>query len=173
MNGDLTSTTAVNGNSSGVRLDGRSAQPPSHDPMPSGRGKLARFLKVRRKGLGLTQQSLAKKLGVRASHVALLENGRRRPSLGLLVRLAAALGADGRELLVLAYPESKGLLETGRARPTKLNPIWRRLLNDPALLARYQVTHRELEALRQLGLLGGKVTVKGLLAILMLVREAP
>jgi transcriptional regulator with XRE-family HTH domain len=130
-------------------------------------------LKARRKALGLTQQSLATKLGIRASHVALLESARRRPSLGLLVRLAVTLGADGRDLFVLAYPEARVLLAPSRERPRKTNPSWRRLINNPTLLARYHVTRREVEALQHLGVLGGKLTAKSLLAILMLVRDIP
>ena len=45
--------------------------------------KLGEFLKTRREALGLTQRSLAQKLGVEASHVAFIESGRRKPSLKL------------------------------------------------------------------------------------------
>jgi transcriptional regulator with XRE-family HTH domain len=135
--------------------------------------KLAALLKGRRTALGLTQNTLAKRLSVKASHVALLESGRRRPSLGLLVRLTAVLGIDGKELLVLAYPEAEKLLSPASERSRKISSSWQRLFKDSALLARYRVTRRELEALRHLGVLGGKLTVKRLVAILMLVRDIP
>src|SRR5215469_388060 len=64
---------------------------PTSRPGQSSRTRLAMLLKAHRNNLGLSQQSLAQKIGVRASHVALLENARRRPSLGLIGRLAAAL----------------------------------------------------------------------------------
>lgn len=131
------------------------------------------FLKARRRALALTQQSLARKLGVRASHIALLENGRRRPSLGLIVRLATALGIDGRELLQLAYPEIRALVSPIPKRRTKMSRSWQRLLRDPALLARYRMTGAELEVFEHLGMLGGKLTAKRLLAILLLVRDTP
>jgi transcriptional regulator with XRE-family HTH domain len=134
---------------------------------------LATFLKTRRKALGLSQLSLAEKLGVRSSHIALLENGRRRPSLGLVVRLATTLRIDGRELLLLAYPEVKALVSPINPKRTKLGRSWQRLFNNAALLARYRVTRRELEALEHLGMLGGELTAKRLLAILMLVRDLP
>src|SRR5690348_16987404 len=117
--------------------------------------RLAALLRARRNDLGLTQQVLAKRLGVRPSHIVLLENGRRRPSLALLVRLASALAVDGRELLELAYPEVRVLVSVGSKQPVKLSPSWRRLLKDTSLLARYRVTQREVEALEHLGMLGG------------------
>jgi transcriptional regulator with XRE-family HTH domain len=130
-------------------------------------------LKTRRNQLGVTQQSLGRKLGIRASHVALLESGRRRPSLGLVVRLAAALGVDGRELLQLAYPEIRALVATSTRQQTKPSQSWQRFVNNTELLARYRVTERELEVLEHLGMLGGKLTTKRLLAILLLVRDIP
>src|SRR5690348_17535663 len=71
------------------------------------------LLKARRKTLGLTQRSLAQKLGVEASHVAFIESGRRNPSLKLVARLADTLGLDRQEILLLAHPEVEVLM----ARP--------------------------------------------------------
>ena len=150
----------------------RTPRAASANPGSLKRARLAAFLKERRNALRLTQQSLAHKLGVRASHIALLENGSRRPSLGLLVRLAAALGVDGRELLQLAYPEVQALMSPTPKR-AKLSRSWQRLFKNTALLARYHVTRQELEVLEHLGVLGGKLTVKRLLAILLLVRDTP
>ncbi len=164
---------AASGGRPGDGLDGRALRASVANAGSLKRIKLAAFLKARRKALGLTQQSLAQKLGVRASHIALLENGWRRPSLGLVVRLAATLGLDGRELLLLAYPEVRALVSPTPQRPRKLGRSWQRLFNNSALLARYRVTRRELEALQHLGVLGGTLTAKRLLAILMLVRDIP
>jgi len=135
------------------------------------RTRLGVFLKSGRADLGLTQQSLARKLGVRASHIALLENGRRRPSLGLIVRLASALNIDGRELLELAYPEIRELVSP--MRKSRLSPSWQRLFKNNDLMASYRVTRQEFEVLEQLGMLGGKLTAKRLLAILLLLRDTP
>jgi transcriptional regulator with XRE-family HTH domain len=137
------------------------------------KARLAAFLKARRHQLGLTQQSLSQKLGVRASHIALLENGRRRPSLSLIGRLATALTINGRELLELAYPEIRSLLSPTSKPRMRPNPSWQRLFNDSALLARYRVTPQELDVLERLSTLGGKVTAKRLLAILLLARNIP
>ena len=51
---------------------------------------LGQVLKQRRGAYAYTQRELARKLGVKASHVAYLENGRRRPSLSLLSRIAGS-----------------------------------------------------------------------------------
>ena len=146
---------------------------PSSKPGALSRTRLAMLLKEHRNNLGLSQQTLAQKIGVRASHVALLENARRRPSLGLIGRLAAALSVDGKELLELAYPEVRALVSPVAKRRTKVNPSWQRLVRNTALLARYRVTQQELEALEHLGMLGGELTAKRLLAILLLVRDMP
>jgi transcriptional regulator with XRE-family HTH domain len=137
------------------------------------RSKLAAALKTYRSNLGLTQQSLAQKLGVRASHIALLENGSRRPSLALIARLASTLGADGRQLLELAYPEVRALVAPIPTKRTKLSQSWERLFKNTTLLARYRVTRHELEVLEHLAALGGKMTAKRLLAILLLARDIP
>ncbi|MBV8773161.1 MAG: helix-turn-helix transcriptional regulator [Deltaproteobacteria bacterium] len=142
-------------------------------PQSAEKVRLAAYLKARRNQLGLTQQSLSQKLGVRASHIALLENARRRPSLALIGRLAAALGVNGREILDLAYPEIRSLLSATSTPRTKPNRSWQRLLNDTGLLARYRVTPQELDVLERLSLLGGKITAKRLLAILLLARDIP
>jgi transcriptional regulator with XRE-family HTH domain len=143
------------------------------NPGSSSRASLAAFLRARRNALRLTQQSLAQKLDVRASHIALLESGRRRPSLGLMVRLAAALGVDGKKLLQLAYPEIETLVSPTSRQRMKLRASWQRIFKNNALLARYHVTRQELEVLQHLGVLGGKLTAKRLLAILLLMRDAP
>jgi transcriptional regulator with XRE-family HTH domain len=153
--------------------DGRRPRVASANPGAFKKTRLATFLRSHRKASGLTQQSLAQKLGVRASHIALLENGRRRPSLGLVVRLANALGVDGRELLQLAYPEVRELVSPIAQRRPKPSRSWQRLFKDRALLARYHVTRQELDMLGHLAMLGGKLTAKRFLAILLLVRDTP
>jgi len=130
-----------------------------------------KLLKERRQALGLTQRSLAQKLGVRTSYLAVLENGRRKPSLRLIGRLATTLGINGKELLILARPEAELLLSPSPRRPR--NKSWQRLLNNPAVLARYRVTCCERQALQQMAELGGTLTMRRLTAILMLIREFP
>src|SRR3984893_9581363 len=135
---------------------------------------LGEFLKARREGLGLTQRSLAQKLGVEASHVAFIESGRRKPSLKLVARLADTLGIDRQTLLILAHPEAEAFVAEGKAEPSrKAAPSWKRFIKSHELLARYNVTDRELRALEHLSLLGTVHSAKEFLAILTLIRDIP
>jgi transcriptional regulator with XRE-family HTH domain len=59
---------------------------------------------IRRQAFGYTQRDLARLVGVKASHIAYLETGRRLPSLGLLVRLAKELNVRPGRLALLAFP---------------------------------------------------------------------
>jgi len=60
---------------------------------------LAFNIKQSRIRLGLTQAKLAEKADVSTQYVAMIELGRKFPSLDLLERLSAALGIDNLELL--------------------------------------------------------------------------
>jgi len=133
---------------------------------------LGELLKARREGLGLTQRSLAQKLGVEASHVAFIETGRRMPSLKLVARLADTLGLDRQEVLLLAHPEARALLFEPESEAPKSPPLsWQRFIKNTALLARCHVTKRELQVLEHLSLLGTAISTKEFMAILMLIRD--
>ena len=136
--------------------------------------KLGEVLKTRREGLGFTQRSLAEKLEIEASHIAFIESGRRKPSLKLIARMADILGLDRQEVLVLAHPEAQALLTPTKPEPPKhTNPSWRRFIKDHTLLARYNVTKRELQHLEKISLLGTVLSAKEWLAILTLIRDIP
>src|SRR5579871_3294397 len=114
------------------------------------------ILKRARQSLGLSQQALARKLGVRASHIGYLEQGRRRPSLTLLNALATTLGVDKERLFLLSHPEAKDLIRTSERKPSKTRQpdAWQKLLADKATLIRNHVTEKELKVLSHVGLLG-------------------
>jgi transcriptional regulator with XRE-family HTH domain len=137
------------------------------------KNQLGELLKVRRDGLGLTQRSLAQKLGVEASHVAFMESGRRKPSLKLVARIADTLGLDRQDLLFLAHPEAEALVAKEKETQKKTAPSWQRFIKNHKLLAYYQVTKRELNALEQLSLLGTVHSAREFLAILTLIRDIP
>lgn len=134
---------------------------------------LGAIIRRRRQALALTQRELAVMLGVKASHVAYLESGRRRPSLAVLKQLADVLDLDRQQIFLLAHPEAKSLLSPV-ADPT-LTPdpakSWQRFIGDRALRARYNITAREIQALKHLSLLGYVLTQREFLAILSLIRE--
>jgi transcriptional regulator with XRE-family HTH domain len=134
---------------------------------------LGAIIKRRRQTLALTQRGLAVLLGVKASHVAYLESGRRRPSLGLLRQLADVLNLDRQQIFLLAHPEAKMLLtpavkSTPVEDPTK---SWLRFVNDRALRERYNIKAREIKALKHLSMLGYVLTQREFLAVLSLIRE--
>jgi len=135
---------------------------------------LGQVIKQQRAAFSLTQRELARKLGVKASHVAYLENGRRRPSLSLVGRIADTLGLDKQLLFLLAHPEAKSLI-AARPRPARANRTdhaWRAFARDRALLARNKVTGRELKVLQRINLLGRVSSPRQYLFILNSIRQA-
>jgi transcriptional regulator with XRE-family HTH domain len=139
--------------------------------------QLGQIVKDRRESLRLTQRSLAQQLGVESSHVAFIESGRRRPSLKLVARLADILDIDRQKLLILAHPEAEELIAEAlpeeRHQRQQASPSWRRFIENQELLARYNVTDREIRALESLSLLGTVDSAKEFLAILTLIRDIP
>src|SRR5713226_8633333 len=95
---------------------------------------LGQVLKQRREAYALTQRELARKLGVKASHIAYLENGRRRPSLSLISRIADTLGLDKRDLFLLTHPEARSLVSAPRNPPEGRgrDVAWRKFATDRA-----------------------------------------
>ena len=135
---------------------------------------LGSVLKNQREVLGLTQRELARKLDVKPSHVAYLEKDRRRPSLGLVSRIADVLGLEKEPLFLLAHPEASSLL-TGRRDPAERpdpDKVWRDFTGNKALLARHSVKARELKVLSQVNLLGKITAPRHFLFILNAIRQA-
>jgi transcriptional regulator with XRE-family HTH domain len=135
---------------------------------------LGPVLKHAREALGLTQRELATKLGVKPSHVAYLESDRRRPSLGLLDRIAVFFGLEKEELFLLAHPEARSLITSKRAPAQRhdRDQVWREFARDKALLTRHQVKARELKVLSQVNLLGRVSAPRHFLFILNAIRQA-
>jgi transcriptional regulator with XRE-family HTH domain len=80
---------------------------------------LGSVVKQARDGARMTQRELASAIGVKASHIAYIENGQRKPSIALINRLGETLGLDTRELLVLAHPEAKQIIDGARPSAKK------------------------------------------------------
>ena len=134
---------------------------------------LGEIVKHRRQMRGLTQRQLAEMLGVKGSHIAYLESGRRKPSLALLKHLADVLELDRWQLFLLAHPEAKSLMgsRADAAPPEDPAKAWQRFVNARTLRARYQITPREIKALKHLSLLGYVLTEREFLAVLTLIRQ--
>ena len=59
---------------------------------------------------GMSQRELGEVVGVKASHIAYIENDQRKPSMALMLKLAETLKVSARELLFLAHPEAKRIM---------------------------------------------------------------
>ena len=115
---------------------------------------LGSVIRDAREAQRLTQRALAELAGVKASHIAYIENGFRRPSLSLLRRLADSLGLNPREILLLAHPEAKYLIgDTNVGSQSRKGDVWRRFSSNRASLRRHNVTPAELRVLKQVSLL--------------------
>jgi transcriptional regulator with XRE-family HTH domain len=135
---------------------------------------LGQVLKQRRSAYDYTQRELAKKLGVKASHIAYLENGRRRPSLSLLSRISDTLELDKKRLFLLAHPEAQWIVgDRPEASPDKRREdAWRKFAADRGTLNRHKVTARELKVLKNVNMLG-RVSAPGqFIFILNAIRQA-
>lgn len=135
---------------------------------------LGQIIKERREALFYTQRELALKLGVKASHIAYLENGRRRPSLSLISRIADTMGLDRQQLFLLTHPEARMLIGAHRvasAKPSS-DQVWRDFVGNRGMLRRFKVKPRELRVLRQVNMLGRVTTPRQFLFILNSIRQA-
>jgi len=134
---------------------------------------LGQVLKQRRGAYAYTQRELAKKLGVKASHIAYLENGRRRPSLSLLSRISDTLELDKKRLFLLAHPEAQWIVgERAESSPKRREDAWRKFAGDRGTLARHKVTARELKVLKNVNMLGRVSAPNQFLFILNAIRQA-
>lgn len=134
---------------------------------------LGRLIKQKRLELGLTQRALANQLGVEASHVAYLEGGKRKPSLTLMARLEDALGVSRQQIFLLSHPEAAAVVNPADAIQPPQRPAndWRQFTADRTFVKRHQITRRELQAFKELGLLGYVLSRHQVLAILTMIRE--
>jgi len=142
---------------------------------PKSAKTLGRILRKQRQALDLTQRALGEMVGVKPSHVAYLESGKRQASLSLLLRISKALRLDPRDLFLLSHPQATKLVGgTPAARTNALEgpeQSWQNFVRNRGLLARNRVTRRELRALKVLSLSGYALTPRELLAILALLRS--
>src|SRR5271166_2548512 len=114
---------------------------------------LGSVVKEARDGARMTQRDLATAVGIKASHVAYVENGHRRPSISLINRLSETLGLDAKELLVLAHPEAKQIIDGAQPSAKKSDEAWPRFISNQALVKRHAITKSELKILKQVSML--------------------
>jgi transcriptional regulator with XRE-family HTH domain len=134
---------------------------------------LGPLIKEKRKELGLTQRELAIQLGVEASHIAYLENGKRKPSLKLMARLEDALGVSGQQIFLLSHPEAASVVNLSERSSSREQRVARsrRPLFVRALIKRHRITRRELQAFEGSHLLGYILSQHQVLTILTMIRD--
>jgi transcriptional regulator with XRE-family HTH domain len=120
----------------------------------------------------MSQREIAEAVGIKASHIAHIEGGQRRPSISLINRLSEALGLDAKELLVLAHPEAKQIVDGGRSSGKKNEGAWQRLVSNKALLRRHAITNGELKILKQVSMLEAVAHPGHFIFILKAIRQA-
>lgn len=133
---------------------------------------LGLVIKDGRDALRLTQRGLAEMVGVKASHIAYIENGHRNPSLALLRRLSDALGLNRKELLILSHPDAKYLMDEDAGSSRKRGDAWQAFASNRAALRRHSVTRAELKVLKQVSLLENVSHPRHFLFILNSIRQA-
>jgi transcriptional regulator with XRE-family HTH domain len=137
------------------------------------KNELGQLIRTQREAFRLTQRELARKLGVKASHVAYIEGGLRRPSLSLVRRLAETLGVNKQKLLLMTYPEARFLItQPPKTSPVNPDAVWDEFAGNRAMLNQHSITPAELKVLRQVSLLGKVGAPRNLLFVLNAIRQA-
>jgi transcriptional regulator with XRE-family HTH domain len=110
-----------------------------------------RVIEDQRHKLHLTQEMVAKKVGVKANYIGYLERGMRHPSPKVVERLSGALKLDPQELYLLANPRVRLLLGKGKAPPASAeSSLWQKFLRDKLMQQKQGLSSQEREALAQL-----------------------
>ena len=130
-----------------------------------------RVIEDRRHDLGLTQEMVAKKVGVKANYIGYLERGMRHPSQKVVERLSGALKLDPQELYLLANPRVRFLLGKGKAAAPAGPSQWQKFLRDTSLQQKQGLSKREQEALAQLRQVDKADSMTGVLKVITALRK--
>lgn len=131
---------------------------------------LGAVLRSRRRQLELTQQQVARRVGVRANYIGYLERGMRRPSTAVLVKLAKVLDLDQEELFFLAHPQVRALIHADVPHPRA--SAWETFRANRRLHTRHGITRAELKALQHVASLGPARASRDYLFILQAIRQS-
>lgn len=130
-----------------------------------------RAIEDRRRELGLTQEMVAKKVGVKANYIGYLERGMRHPSQKVVERLSSALKLDPQELYLSANPRVRALLaKTAKAAPSSQS-VWQKFLRDASAQQSQGLTKREQEALSQIAQAEKATSMAGVLKAINALRR--
>jgi transcriptional regulator with XRE-family HTH domain len=88
--------------------------------------ELSRWLRSRRRSLGLSIAQIATQTGISSSHLTRIETGARFPSARTLAKLSGPLGIETVDLMVLAgflHTNKNGKTKRGSHHDTRLDPL--------------------------------------------------
>jgi transcriptional regulator with XRE-family HTH domain len=131
---------------------------------------LGGVLRQRRRQLEITQQQVARRVGVRANYIGYLERDMRRPSPNVLAKLARVLDLDREELFFLANPQMRDFMY--KQAPDRLESAWEQFRCNKRLHSRLGITSGELKVLEQASALGPVRSSRDYLFILQAIRQA-
>lgn len=140
------------------------------------RSDLGRIIYERRKQLGLTQEDIAKKIGVKPNYIGYLERNLRRPSFKILKALADVLGLNPGYLYVAAFPHVRDFLPIDEEKYTVKDlpypaPL-QELKDDVQLRKEHGITDDEIEMLAELRFRGYVKSKMDYLFVLLAIRKA-
>jgi transcriptional regulator with XRE-family HTH domain len=130
-----------------------------------------RVIEDRRHELGLTQETVAKKVGVKANYIGYLERGMRHPSQKVVERLSSALKIDPQDLYLLANPRVRSLLGKAKTSGPAGPSLWQKFLRDSAQQQKQGLSSREQEALSQLSQGDKTMSMAGVVKIIKALRK--
>ncbi len=131
---------------------------------------LGTIIRRRRRQLELTQDEVARRIGVRANYVGYLERDLRRPSTGVLAKLGKVLDLDREELFFLAHPQVRSFIHTEAPDPNR--SAWEQFRTNRRLHTRNGITQAELKVLQHVSALGHVRSSRDYLFILQAIRQA-
>jgi transcriptional regulator with XRE-family HTH domain len=118
----------------------------------------------------MTQEEVAKKVGVKANYIGYLERGMRHPSNKVLSKLADILDLNKEEVYFLANPSVRNFL--GKQAVAPQVSAWQAFVRDKGLRHRYRITPQEMKVLSQISTLGQVRSARDMLFVLQVIRQA-
>src|SRR5690349_6773692 len=126
------------------------------------------LIRSRRRQLDLTQEEVARRIGISTAYIAHLESDRRHPSETVVVQLAGVLGLDPRELFFLANPQTKSLMAHQMEDAT--TSVWDAFAQDEKLQRAHMITEQEMQTLSSVALMGEVKSSRDFIFILQAIR---
>ncbi len=129
-----------------------------------------RVIEDRRRELSLTQEMVAKRVGVKANYIGYLERGMRHPSQKVIEKLSTALKLNAQDLYLLANPKVRRLL--GKAKPAvPTMSRWQQFIRDATQQKQQGLSTAEQQALAQLAAAEKATSLAGMMKVVRALRR--